>query len=187
VSGPGFWRQAIGAFVLSLVAAIAYHALAPILGGALVLRGVVVGAGAAYLAMLLPSLEARIGRLVVAVAWLAVTLGLFALDPHVGVWLLAESLLVWLVRCVYRYDGLAGAFADAALTALAAGTAVAVAAHTRSVFLATWSCLLVHALFVWIPTRRFGGGGRAGEDPPGDAFEEAHRSAEAALRRMAMR
>ena len=184
MSGPGFWRQAIGALVLSAVAAIAYHALAPIAGGGFVLRGLVVGVGAAYLALLLPALEARIGRLVVVAAWLAVTLGLFAFDPHLGVWLLAESLLVWLVRCVYRYDGLAGAFADAALTALAVATAVAVAAHTRSVFLATWSCLLVHALFTWIPARRASG---AAADAPRDAFEEAHRSAEAALRRMAMR
>ena len=184
MSAPGFWGQAVGALVLSAVAAIAYYALAPIVGAGLVLRALVVGVGAAYLALLLPSLEARVGRIVVVAAWCVLTLGLFAFDPHLGTWLLAESLLVWIVRCVYRHDGLAGACADAALTAFAAATAVAVAAHTHSVFLAAWACLLVHALFVLIPTRR---SSVASDGAGGDAFEQAHRSAEAALRRMAMR
>ena len=46
------------------------HALAPMVGAGLVLRALVVGVGAAYLALLLPSLEARVGRIVVVAAWL---------------------------------------------------------------------------------------------------------------------
>ncbi len=186
MSAPSFWRQAGVGLGLATVAAIAWFVLVPFVGAAGLARASIVGLAAAYLALLVPELEARIGRVVVMAGWLALTLAFAIFDPHPGVWLFGAVVLVWLVRCLYRYDGLTGAFADAALSAFAALTAVAIAAHTRSVFLSVWGFFLVQALFVLIPTRRHATPTNATPDAD-DAFGRAYRTAEAALRRMSIR
>jgi hypothetical protein len=184
MSAPGFWRGVAVALALSVVGAVVYTALAPVLGSGVVLRYLVAGLGAAYLALLLRELGARIGRVVVVAGWLAVTFALVAFDPSIWVWLLAQATLIWLVRSLYRYDGLPSAFADAALSAFAVMAAIATAAYTRSAFLTLWSFFLVQALYVLIGAGR---DSRQADADGADAFGEAHRSAETALRRLSIR
>ena len=112
---------------------------------------------------------------------------LFALQPGLWAWVLAQVAMIWLVRCLYRYDSLGSAVADAALSAFAVATAIATAGYTRSMFLTLWSFFLVQALFVFIPASRAAAGGPASAPDPEDAFAQAHRNAETALRRLAMR
>ena len=184
---PGFWPQVGYGLLLSATGAVLYAALGGLVGSTTLLRALVVILGAAYLALLLHGLRARIGVVVTLACWLAVTLLLFAFDPRLWAWLLAQVAMVWLVRCLYRYDSLAAAIADAALSGLALATAIATARYTHSVFLTLWSFFLVQALFVFIPGARAAVAPNDGGIDPEDAFAHAHRTAENALRRLATR
>ena len=187
MSAPGFWRQAGFGFLLSACGAILFAALGSFVGHAALLRFLVAGLGALYLALLLHDLRARIGVVVTIACWLAVTLLLFALQPGLWAWLLAQVAMIWLVRCLYRYDSLGSAVADAALSGFAVATAIATAGYTRSMFLTLWSFFLVQSLFVFIPGTRTSATGAAAASDPEDAFGHAHRNAETALRRLATR
>jgi hypothetical protein len=59
--------------------------------------------------------------------------------------------------------------------------AIGAAVQTGSLLLSLWSYFLVQALFTTIPTRASAGPASTNED---DAFERAHRVAEAAVRRL---
>lgn len=187
MNAPGFWRQVGLGLLLSVVGGVLYTALRPFLGSELVLRGLLVGLGTGYLGWLMHALRARIGVVVTLASWLLITAVLFAFNPSLWVWLLVQALLIWLLRCLYRYDSLASAIADAALSGFALTTALATASYTHSLFLTLWSWFLIQALFVFIPASRTTTASAASATEPDDAFGQAHRTAEAALRRLALR
>jgi hypothetical protein len=183
MSRPGFWREAGVALVLSIIGAVGYHALAMLMGSASALRLAIVGIGFAYAVLLQRGLGARIGRLLAIAIWLALDAVLIVLDPPLVLWLLAHTFAIWLLRCWCRYGSPFAALADGALNLFAASAAVVAAMHSHSVFLAFWNFFLVQALFVLIPQSlrpRIGAAIPADED----RFDQAQRSAEAALRRL---
>ena len=186
MSRPGFWREAGVALALSIVGAVAYDALATLIGAPSASRLVVTVLGLAYAVMLLRGLDARIGRVVAVAAWLAFDAALFAFNPPLLLWLAAHAFAIWLLRCWCRYTSAFAALADGALSLFALAAASVAAVHSHSMFLALWSFFLVQALFVLIPeTLR----PRPAAAPPedDDRFDQAHRSAEAALRRLTTR
>jgi len=181
---PSFWREVGVALALSIAGAIAFHATAVVIGSATALRLVIAGLGIVYAISLLRGLGARVGRMLAIGAWLALDVALFVFDTPLLLWLMAQTFAIWLLRCWCCYASLFAALADGALGMFALAATEVAAAHSHSVFLALWSFFLVQALFVLIP-----------EDPrqrhatalPDDAdrFDQAQRSAEAALRRLA--
>ena len=181
-----FWRQIGLGLLLSVMAGVLYVALSPLLGAAIAGRGLVLGLGAVYLAWLLHELRARIGLVVTLAVWLLTSALLIAFNPSLWLWIGAQTLLIWLLRCLYRYDSLKGAIFDAALSVFAFAAALATARYTHSLFLTLWSWFLVQALFVFIPPSRHPNAA-ATEPEFDDAFGQAHRTAEAALRRMSLR
>lgn len=184
---PSFWRQVGFGLLLSVMGGIVFAALRPLIGTDLVLRGLIVGLSAAYLALLLHDLRARIGLVVTLAGWALVTGLLVAFNPTLWVWLLVQALVVWLLRCLYRYDSLAAALTDAVLNGFALAMAMATARYTHSLFLTLWSYFLVQAIFVFIPRGRAGNASFAPEPEPDDAFGQAYRTAEDALRRLSIR
>jgi hypothetical protein len=124
----------------------------------------------------------RRGRVVTLGAWLAVTATLSMFNPAVGVWLLVQVGMIWLVRCLSLYHRLWLALADGALTGFSLASAVATALHTHNVFLTLWCFFLLQALFVFIPKLA---GTTVAAPVDADTFEQAYRTAEAALRRLA--
>lgn len=186
---PSFWRQVGFGLLLSVIGGVVFTALRPLMGTELVLRGLIIGLGAAYLALLLHDLRARIGVVVTLACWVVVTGLLLAFNPTLWVWLLVQVLLIWLLRCLYRYDSLAAASADAALSGFALAMALVTADYTHSLFLTLWSYFLVQAIYVFIPRGRAGDASFAlePEPEPDDAFGQAYRTAEDALRRLSIR
>jgi hypothetical protein len=185
---PGFWREVGVALALSIVGAIAYPALAAFVGSTASLRLIIAGLGIVYAVLLMRGVHARAGRVIAIAAWLALDIALFVFDPPLLLWLLAQSFAIWLLRCWCCYGSFVAALADGALCLFALAAAVVGAAHSHSLFLALWSFFLAQALFVLIPdTLR---PRSAGAIPPlqnrhdEDRFDQAHRSAEAALRRL---
>ena len=182
---PGFWREVGVALALSIVGAIAYPAVAAFVGSAASLRLIVAGLGIVYAVLLMRGVQARAGRVMAIAAWLALDVALFVFDPALLLWLFAQTFAIWLLRCWCCYGSLVAALADGALCLFALAAAMVGAAYSHSLFLALWSFFLVQALFVLIPDtlrRRVAAATESRHDE--DRFDQAHRSAEAALRRL---
>jgi hypothetical protein len=182
---PGFWREAGVALALSIVGAIAYPALTTFIGSSASLRLIIAGLGIVYAVLLMRGVQARAGRVIAIAAWLALDVVLIVFDPPLLLWLLAQSFAIWLLRCWCCYGSFVAALADGALCLFALAAAVVVAAHSHSLFLALWSFFLAQALFVLIPdTLRPRSAAVNESHHDEDRFDQAHRSAEAALRRL---
>jgi hypothetical protein len=186
MSRPSFWREVGVALALSIAGGVAYHTFATIVGTTLALRLIVAGLGIVYGVSLLRGLRARVGRLLAIAAWLVLDVALFVFDPPLVLWLMAQGFAIWLLRCWCCYGSLATAVADGALNLFAIAAAMVAAAHSHSVFLALWSFFLVQALFVLIPETLRPRVAAAHPDDE-DRFDQAHRSAESALRRLTAR
>jgi hypothetical protein len=183
---PSFWREVGVALALSIAGAVAYHAAATLIGSATALRLVIAGLGIVYAVSLLRGMHARTGRMLAIAAWLALDVALCLFDPPLLLWLAAQTFAIWLLRCWCCYGSFFAALADGALSLFALSAAVVSAMHSHSVFLALWSFFLVQAVFVLIPeTLRPRSTAALPHDE--DRFDQAHRSAEAALRRLAVR
>jgi len=181
---PSFWREVGVALALSSVGAIAFNATAVVIGSAAALRLVIAGLGIVYAVLLLRGLRARVGRMLAIGAWLALDVALFVFDPPLLLWLMAQTVAIWLLRCWCCYASFFAALADGALGMFALAATAVAAAHSHSVFLALWSFFLVQALFVLIPANLRQRHAAALPDDEG-RFDQAQRSAEAALRRLA--
>ncbi|HET9484257.1 MAG TPA: hypothetical protein VFO79_09895 [Xanthomonadales bacterium] len=174
-----FWREITVALVLSLAGAVLHPTATLLLGHNAGLRFTVVVLGAGYALALLGAIQPRIGRFVMLAAWAIATVALFVFDPSIAVWALVQVVAIWLVRCLYAHDGFVTALFDAALCAFAVAAGFATALHTHSVFLALWAFFLVQALFVLLPRPT-----APAAEPPADTFDQAYRTAEAALARL---
>lgn len=183
---PSLWREIGVALALSVVGAIGFPTLAAFGGASTALRLTVLGLGAAYALLLLMAMPARVGKLVVAIVGGGLGVGLVALDPPLTVWVLALTAGIWLLRCCYRHDGLIAATKDAALSLFAIAAASYAMLHTRSLFLALWAYFLVQSLWTLISTAA-ATPAVARDDGGASRFDQAERTAEAALRRLTLR
>jgi hypothetical protein len=183
---PGFWREAGVALLLSVGGAVGFHVATLVMGNASALRLLVLGAGLAYALALLATVPGRSGRLFAVVALIVADVGLIAFDPALVSWVFVQTFALWLLRCCYFHEGPLAALFDAALCAGAFAAAAVGALHNHSLFLALWAYFLVQALFVLIP-QTLGSSPPAMAADPASRFDQAERTAEAALRRLTLR
>jgi hypothetical protein len=180
---PGFFGGVLVALVLSLAGGAAMAGGTWLVGGALAFKVLVPALAGAYLVHLLSASDEKVGRVVVAVAWLVVSCLIWVWAPTTAVYVVTHVALIWLVRSLYFHSSLLGALADLGLIALGLGAAIWAVGQSGSVFLAIWCFFLVQALFVAIgtinPTRQ-----RVMPDVNG--FQRAHSVAEKAIRALAI-
>ena len=181
-----FWRGVLLAIVISVVGAVLHTVLAKLLGNTSSLRVVILMAGLSYVLALLANGPRQSGRVVAALAWLALAGLLLVFNPPLTLWLLLQTGFIWLLRSLQRYDSLIPASADALFSGFALAAAIATAQHTHSLFLALWSYFLVQALAAFIPTRPAAAPEAAAAVGETD-FETSYRNAETALRRLSLR
>ena len=180
----GFFEGVAFALAASLLGGTLYHVLGSVLAAGAVLQLLIAAVGLAYLLYLLSRSRERLGRITVVVCWTLLTVVIWFIDPPLMPHLLAQIGFIWLIRSLYFYSSVLPALADLMLNGLSLTAAVWAARQTGSVFLSLWCFFLVQALFVAIPARFR----RHRDETPGpeseDRFQRAHRSAEAALRRL---
>jgi hypothetical protein len=184
VSPPSLFNGIGAALGLSLAGAALLAALTPVLGAAPALRAVVALLGLAYLLYLLGRSSERTGRVTAVVLWSAAAAAAWFAEPPVGAYVLLHVGMIWLARSLYHHSSMLTALADLGLNVLAVAFAAWAASRSGSAWLALWCFFLVQAFFVLLPAI-LGSGAHAGaraED--GEAFERAHRAAQAALRRL---
>ncbi len=178
--------QGVGlALALSLSGSALFALFTQVAGTDSALRLVIALVAAAYLLFLLRGSSARVGRVTTVLAWSAISGLTWILHPTLLVYLLIHVGLLWLVRCLYFYRSLLAALMDMGLQGLSLAAAIWALQETGSLLLCLWSFFLVQALFVAIPPVGF----RPVPSPldstaEESGFQRAHRSAEAALRRL---
>lgn len=179
---PSFLEGAGVALVAALAGGSLHTALLVLFSPALAARLVIAAVGFAYFLYLLGRNERKTGRISAVAGWLALALAAFWLAPSLPAYVLLHVAAVWLLRSLVIHGGILAALADGGLCVLGLGAALAALVQTGSPALALWCFFLVQALFAFIPA------GWPGKSPvpaiPEDRFEQAHRSAEAALRRL---
>lgn len=182
---PSFLEGVAVALTASLAASILFGALAPQFGGDTVLRTVVALLALGYIVYLLRRSRARVGRVSVIAGWCLAALALAVWHPPLLLYLVLHVGLLWLVRTLYHYASVLSALADLGLNGAALAAALWASTHTASLFVSTWCFFLLQALFVAIPRdlhdRR---AARRAPPDPRDRFQQAHRVAQAALRKL---
>ncbi len=185
---PGFFEGVGVALSASLAGGVLFTALADLFAGGFVLRGLIALLGLLYVAYLLRRSEERVGRITTLSLWLAAALGIWLLGLSLPLYLLAHLSLVWLVRSLYFHTGPIAALADLGLLLFGLAAAVWAWLETGSLGLAFWCFFLVQALFVLIPANlRRGPSRRSAAATEADPFQQAYRTAEAAVARLSGR
>jgi len=185
MKSPSFAQGAGLALVISLCGSALFALFTQLTSAELALQSVITLAAAAYLLFLLKGSSARVGKVTTVLGWSAVSGLCWLLQPGLLVCLLVHTGLIWLVRCLYFYRSLLAALMDFGLQALSLAAAVWALQQSGSLLLCLWSFFLVQALFAAIPPTGFTPARsplHGAIDKPG--FARAHRSAEAALRRL---
>lgn len=181
---PSLPREIGLALALGVVAAAVGATLMLVLPQATALRAVIALLGFVYVLYRLNASGKTTGRIVTLALWCLGTAGAWLALP-VGAFLAAQAAMLWLVRSLYAHSSLLAAGKDLVISAFALAFAVWAALRSESLFLAAWCFFLVEALHVLIAERPAHKRGIAGPDEAADAFESAHRAAEAALARLA--
>lgn len=180
---PTFLEGVVVALVAALLGSMAITVAPAIIGLDMTLRTVIAGLSLAYVLYLLRRSDDATGRIVTVSIWLLVSTTCWALISDPLLYLAVHIGQVWLVRALYHQPGPLAALADLGLNLLALAAGIWAFAHADSPFLGIWTFFLVQALFVAIPaadSRRTG----TDEAAQSDRFQQAHRSAEAALRKL---
>jgi len=139
----------------------------------------------AYMLYLLRRAPERTGRVSFIVIWVFLSLGALGYGLPTVLYLLLQLGCIWLTRTVYFRAGLFGALADLGLHALATSAAVWAFSRSGSVLLSLWSFFLVEALFpLWPGYQSQSTNTNSSENLANPRFEQAHRTALAALHRM---
>ncbi len=188
-ASPGQDRSPLGrglvlALALSLAGGAMFVALNSMLAAGAALRVLVMLLAAAYLTYLLAGSRQRIGRMATIVIWCAVSAALWFAWPPISLYVLVHVAMLWIARSLYRYSGFLPVLADLCLNALALAFAYWAATRTGSAFIALWCFFLAQALHVLIPEQIRNIRRRTPAPDSGQAFGQAHRSAEDALRRL---
>lgn len=182
---PGFLQGVGVAVTAALLGEIAFVGLTPLLGSVMALHLVIASASFSYIIYLLRSSGVRLGRTTTLLGWLTITVITAWMAPSLMLYLLVHVAMIWLVRSLYFYSSLLPAMADLGLNVVAVAAVVWATAQSGSLLLALWCFFLLQALFVAIP--RNGNkptSDAAGVEVEGDRFEQAHRTAQAALRKL---
>ena len=186
---PTFLGEAAFGFVMSLVAAAVATALSFVMPAGVVARQIVAALGLALVLRAIAASAEKTGRIVTVAVWLAAAAGIWVTGVALPAYVAVHVTLVWLVRSLFLRSRLIEVGLDLGLTALALSFAVLAAVRTESVFLATWSFVLIQALQVSIPglaSRMTTAAER--ETPisdPNRGFTDAFKAADEALHRIA--
>lgn len=171
------------AFLLAAAGAASFAALTTVLTSELAVRAISTVLAAAYLLYLLSRSEERAGRIVTIAAWLAGAAATSVFVTSLPLFCVCHVTMIWLVRTLYFHNSFVTALLDLGVAALALAAAIWAAGMSGSVFLSIWSFFLVQALYVVLPANTSAKAQPGGVDD--QPFKRAHRSADAALRRLA--
>jgi hypothetical protein len=182
---PTFFEGVVVAIVASVSGSAIALVLTPLFGRGGMAQLLITGISFTYLIYLLARSPERVGRITTVMLWIGITaIAWFAGLPVLLLGLVQVAFL-WLIRSLYFYSSVLSALMDLGLTVLSLVVAFWAGTHSSSLFLGLWSFFLMQALFVVIP-RQIRRGNNINQLPQiqDDRFQNAYRSAQAAVRKL---
>lgn len=178
-----FLEGIILALVFSLVGVIGFTSLSPVIESERAICLIIALLSLGYVVYLLNRSCERIGLLTTVVTWSIITIAAFIFIPSPLLFLTIQLGLIWIIRCLYYYASVLSALADLVLVSFSLMAAIWATDQTGSIFLSIWCCLLVNALFVFIPADMQQRSSRPAAMPvETDRFQQAYQVAESALK-----
>ena len=171
------------AVLISLGALITSILLGGLVAFGLLFELLLYGTSLAYLLYLLKRSPARIGRVITIAAWAVICLIGWLFDLGLIQQVLLQAGLIWLVRSLHFHDSLLTAALDLGLVSAGLVAAWWAMLNTGSVVAATWTFLLVQALFCLLPALARNSQTNT-SCATGDPFNSAHRVAVEAVRKL---
>ncbi len=196
MSRPAFSEGILVAIIISLAVTVIFTVMSAFFPTRWLLQFMIAGVSFSYVVYLLVRSTEKVGRLTVVASWASVAILTWLFSPSIIVTLFVHIGLIWLVRALYFYTSLLVAFLDLGLTLFAMAAAIWTLSYTNSLFLGVWCFFLLQSLFVLLPadlstnnsskkSMFLGGRKNTTEGLKKDPFEQAHQSAQAALRQLA--
>lgn len=188
MKSPSFWDGVVVALIAAVTGEILFTALPWFIGWWSVQRLVIGLLSLGYLLHLLRRAPGKTGRVSLLLLWFIASLAAVVFEIDIIFYLLMQLGFIWLARSCYFRHNLIGAMADLGLHTLAFATGIWAYARSGSVFLTLWTFFLVEALFPLLPgTAPENAGNFQGDSAVNTRFEQAHRTALAALQRLGSR
>ncbi len=182
---PSFFEGVVVGLIASVAGSALFFSLNVFLPYTHLVELIVSGISFAYLIYLLARSPEKVGRLIVLSVWTVVAAFTWMISLPLVLFVLVHVLMLWLVRSLYFYSSILPALTDLGLTVLSMAVAIWAGWHTESLLLSLWCFFLTQALFVFIPSRKAKQTTTDSLYPEReDPFASAHRSAEAALRKL---
>jgi len=182
---PTFFEGAGLALIVSIIGAVAFFGLTLLFGSAGIFRLLIAALCLVYVIYLLSRSRERIGRVTVISAWLVVAGLSWLFVPSLLLYIVIHLGMIWLIRSLYFYSSVLSSLADLGLTGFSLAAAIWAWSMSQSLFLSFWSFFLVQALFTLIPKqiKKYQNNSSVSINTD-DQFENAHRAAEIALRKL---
>lgn len=182
---PDVFEGVLFALLASIGASLVYAALTWLLARSGVLYLIITAVMLAYVLYLLLRSREKVGRISTLVIWCGIALVLWLLAVPLPVFVLAHLGMLWLIRSLYFHTSIITILLDLGLNGLSLLAASWALGQTQSLFLSVWCFFLVQALFVKLPQNwRKSQVTLSTDDIATDNFEQAHRLAQAALRKL---
>ena len=193
---PGFSEGILVAIIISLVVTAVFTVMSAFFPTRWLLQVLIAAVSFSYVLYLLVRSNEKVGKLTVVAVWGSVSVLTWMFSPSIIITLFVHIGLIWLVRALYFYTSLLIALLDLGLTLFAMTSAIWTLSYTNSLFLSVWCFFLLQSLFVLLPSDlskndlkqkwfRSKTGINTNESKKKDPFEQAHQSAQAALRQLA--
>lgn len=138
-----------------------------------------------YLGYLLRRSQERVGRIVISLSWVIMSIILWAWNPDFLSFCLINTAMIWITRSLYFHNGILISLADLGLVLFGFAAAFWAILNTQSLFLATWCFFLIQALFptlIAILPNRITKNDKNLQKP--DHFESAFRVADSAIQKI---
>jgi len=184
MKAPSFFEGVGIALASAFVGSILFTVLPSITGTRLALYIMISIISLGYLLYLLKRSEEHVGRWVVSLAWLTVTIAAWIWNPGMLAFCILNAAMIWLIRCLYFYNGILISLVDLLLILFGFAAAFWAMSNTQSLFLSIWCFFLAQALFpslinLWATKPKQQIDSRAK-----DSFNTARKNAEAAIHKL---
>ena len=176
-----FVHNVVAGLALSTIGVVVFSVTQALFGSTDASRLVLLVISLGYVLFLLQQLTPRFGISIVVSGWLVSALALLLFNPPLLVWLSVLTGLTWLIRSALRYQRLYQVALDGVLNGFALCCGISVMLLTHSLWLSLWSYFLAMAFSSALASRP------SPSRPVIDTvqrFQQAHSSAEDALRRL---
>ncbi len=193
---PVFSEGVLVAIIISLAVTVVFTVMSAFFPTRWLLQIMIAGVSFFYVMYLLVRSNEKVGKLTVVAVWGGISILTWLFSPSIIVTLFVHIGLIWLVRALYFYTSILIAFFDLGLTLFAVASAIWTLSYTNSLFLSVWCFFLLQSFFVLLPSdlskhrssrdsRTTDYADAVNKSKQMDSFEQAHQSAQAALRQLA--